>query len=346
MTLVIDSLRKRLGSFELASLSLTVNRGEYFVLLGPSGVGKTVLLELIAGLLRQEHGTISWDGRDVSCAPPERRNFAIVYQDYALFPHMSVRSNLAYGLRARKQASNVAGPRLSELARQVGIHELLERAPATLSGGEQQRVALARAMVTAPELLLLDEPLSAVDLQFRRVLRKLLKQLHRNSETTFLHVTHDVDEAVQLGERIGVMLDGEIRQIGTPLQLFQWPTDPAVADFLGMRNILPVEPLSDGDCRANGVTIHVGPRSEPYSHIWIRPEEILLSTERFDSTARNQIGCEVVEWEMRDVLVAVRLRCADLSLSALITFGSFEKLNPQSGSCLYATFKSSAIHCF
>jgi molybdate/tungstate transport system ATP-binding protein len=346
MTLVVDSLDKRLGSFELSSFSLTVNRGEYFVLLGPSGVGKTVLMELIAGLLRPDRGHISWMGRDVTNAPPERRNFAIVYQDYSLFPHLTVRSNLAYGLWARRQARDQTADRLDEVARQVGIRELLARTPATLSGGEQQRVALARAMVVGPELLLLDEPLSAVDLQFRRVLRKLLKQLHRESRTTFLHVTHDVEEAVLLGERIGVMLDGSLRQLGTPIELFQHPTDPDVAEFLGMRNILAVDPLGDGQCSAQGVPIHVSRREERYSYIWIRPEEILLSAERFDSSARNQLACEVLDWEMRDVLVTVRLRSKDLTFSALITFGSFQELNPQPGSRIYATFKSTAIHCF
>jgi len=346
MTLVVDSLGKRLGSFELPSLSLTVNRGEYFVLLGPSGVGKTVLLELIAGLLRQDRGSIGWDGADVSYAPPERRGFAIVYQDYALFPHLSVRHNLAYGLRARKLARQELTARLTEVARQVGIADLLDRSPGTLSGGEQQRVALARAMVIAPELLLLDEPLSAVDLQFRRVLRKLLKQLHRETRTTFLHVTHDVEEALQLGERIGVMLDGSLRQIGTPIELFQHPTDPDVADFLGMRNILAVHPLSDGACSAKGVPIQVGPRAEPYSHIWIRPEEILLSHAEFESSARNQLRCTVHDCEIRDVFVAVRLTCGGLELSALITFASFVELDLQPGSHLFATFKSSAVHIF
>jgi molybdopterin-binding protein len=259
---------------------------------------------------------------------------------------MTVRHNIAYGLRSARLDGSERSQRMNEVAETMGIKELLQRSPTTLSGGEQQRVALARALVISPELILLDEPLSAVDLQFRRVLRNQLKQLHRDTGATFLHVTHDVDEALQLGQRIGVMLDGQIRQTGTPEELFQRPSDADVADFLGMRNILSAEPRHNGECLVSGVPVHVGERGHQYEYIWIRPEEILLSRERFESSARNQLDCTVIDWEMRDVLVAVRLKQRDLELSALVTYASYEKLQIAKGAKLFVTFKSSAVHCF
>jgi molybdopterin-binding protein len=277
----------------------------------------------------------------VSFAPPERRGFAIVYQDYALFPHLSVRGNLAYGLRARKLARQELTARLNEVARRVGIAELLDRSPGTLSGGEQQRVALARAMVISPELLLLDEPLSAVDLQFRRVLRKLLRQLHQDSGTTFLHVTHDVEEAVQLGERIAD-LDRRMRLVSTPVELF---SDKRIKKSPISRHVQhPGGPaLRDSECSASGIPIRRTTRAA--LHIWIRPRRSCCHTSSF--LQRPQPAqCMIKDWEMRDVLVAVRLTCGNLELSALITFASLEELQLQPGAHLYATFKSSAVRCF
>ncbi len=346
MTLELKSVRKRLGSFELPELSLTVQEGEYFVLLGPSGVGKTVLLELIAGLLSPDAGEIHWRGRDITNCPPERRGFAIVYQDYALFPHLTVLENIVYGLRARGVARAEARARAAAPAEQLNLVPLFDRLPETLSGGEKQRVALARALVVSSGLLLLDEPLSALDRRMRRRLQREFKRIQQRTGTTFVHVTHDVDEAVTLGQRVGVMLGDRLHRVGTPLELFREPNDPEVAEFLGMRNIFTVEPGPDGYCRANGARIHVGQRPEPYQHIWIRPEEILLSRTAFESSARNQFRCAVEGWGFQDVLVSVRLAVGGLKLIALITYNSFEKLGVGQGTELYATFKSSAVHCF
>ena len=346
MTLQLKSVRKRLGSFVLPELDLTVEEGEYFVLLGPSGVGKTVLLEIVAGLLAPDAGEIRWRGRDITTCPPERRGFAIVYQDYALFPHLTVWQNIAYGLHARGVARLDIRERLNATARQLSIESLLARMPATLSGGEQQRVALARALVVAPELLLLDEPLSAVDTCMRRRLQREFRRIQQQTGTTFMHVTHDVDEAVMLGHRVGVMLGDRLHSIATPAELFRTPSSPEVAGFLGMRNILAVSPCTQGYCKTDGVRVHVGERPEPYRQIWIRPEEILLSRAAFESSARNQFNCVVQEWEFQDVLVNVRLAIENLRLSALITRASFEELAVSRGTELYATFKSSAVHCF
>ncbi|NIM20571.1 MAG: ATP-binding cassette domain-containing protein [Candidatus Latescibacteria bacterium] len=346
MTLVLESIQKRMGSFTLPNLDLEVKEGEYLVLVGPSGVGKTVLLEIIAGLLNPDSGNIFWRNRNVTSCAPERRGFGIMYQDYALFPHLTVFQNIVYGLNSRGLPRIDVKERAISAAEMVNIVPFLERLPDELSGGEKQRVALARALVVAPELLLLDEPLSAVDMHLRRRLQRELKRIQEQTGTTFVHVTHNVDEALTLGHRIGVMLDGHLRQIGPPEEIFRKPTDREVARFLGMRNIFAVRVGGQGFCEANGVKIHVGERPVPYRHIWIRPEEIILSREAFESSARNQFRCVVEDWDYQDILVRVVVALENLRLSVMITYKSFDKLGIDRGVELMATFKSSAVHCF
>jgi len=344
--LELRSISKRMGDFAVAALDLELREGEYFVVLGPSGVGKTVLVEMIAGLIRPDAGRIFWRGRDITLLAPEKRRFAIVYQEYVLFPHMSVAGNIGYGLRAAGVRRSEADRRIAAIAEKVGVAGLLSRRPETLSGGEKQRVALARALVTEPEMLLLDEPLSALAPPARVRLRNELKRVHVETGTTFLHVTHDVESAMSLGQRIGVMLENSIRQVAAPEALFRTPSDRAVADFLGMRNVLAVEQAASGECRTCGVTIQAASADESTSHIWIKPEEILLSAEPFDSSARNQFKCTVTDWEHAGSLLAVRVRSGELCLAALVTHSSFRKLGVAGGVELYATFKSSAVHCF
>lgn len=214
--LELRSLYKRLGTFQMRDLNLWLDQGEYFVLLGPSGAGKTVLLETIAGLIRPDAGKVLWKGVDVTTTPPEARGFAVVYQDYALFPHMTVERNIAYGLRARGLPRAESARRVRSVAETVNIAGLLRRRITHLSGGERQRVALARALVTQPEVLLLDEPTSALDTDTRLPLQEELKRLHREMGTTFLHVTHNAEEALYLGDRAGLIIDGCIHRVGLP----------------------------------------------------------------------------------------------------------------------------------
>lgn len=337
----LQSVGKKLGSFSMSELNLDVESGEYMVLLGPSGVGKTILIELIAGLIRPDSGMVFWQGRDITSYPPELRGFSVVYQDYSLFPHMTVYANLAYGLRAGNTKESVRS-----VAMRIGIEHLLDRHPQRLSGGEQQRVALARALITKPQLLLLDEPLSSLDANTRRQLRRELKQTQRETGTTFLHVTHDVEEAVVLGNRIGVMLEGKIRQVDTPQSLFRTPSDADVAQFLGMQNVFQVSEVHNGVCRVGGTNIFASALDDSTSHVWIKPEEVVLSTQPFESSARNQLKCVVQEWEQSGPLPAVRMACGELVLTALITYESFSELAVRPGIDIYATFKSSSVHCF
>jgi len=227
--LELRSICKRLGAFELEDFDLRMEPGEYLVLMGPSGVGKSVLIEIACGLLAPDRGAVLYDGQDITATPPEARMFAVAYQDYALFPHMSVRANIGYGLHARgKRGDRIAG-RVDEMAEMLGVSALLDRQPVSLSGGEQQRVALARALVTEPRLLLLDEPLSSLDGGARLRLRRELKRIQRETGTPFLHVTHDPREALQLGDRVAIMIDQRIVQLGAPREVLRRPVDEEVA---------------------------------------------------------------------------------------------------------------------
>ncbi|MCP4376438.1 MAG: ATP-binding cassette domain-containing protein [bacterium] len=343
--LELKSIAKRLGEMDMSDVSLTLQTGEYFALLGPTGVGKTVLIEIIAGLVRPDSGGVSWAGADITSLPPERRGFAVVYQDYALFPHLSVERNIAYGARACGCDRDEISARTARLAGMLGITELLTRRPDTLSGGEQQRVALARALAAEPKLLLLDEPLSALDTNTRLRLRRELKRISSELGTTIFHVTHEPEEAMALADRIGVMLDYRLRQVAAPEELFRRPTDASVARFLGIRNVLTVSSVRDDICEVAGQFIHASSANESTRHLWIMPEELLLSDQPFTSSALNQFKCSVIDWDHSDALLAVQLACGDLRLVALITYTSFQQLNIEPSRELYVTFKSSAIHC-
>ncbi|RLC33920.1 MAG: ABC transporter [Deltaproteobacteria bacterium] len=238
----LDDIVVRLGDFCLNSVSLSITKGEYLVLLGPTGTGKTVLLETIAGIHRPRKGRIWINGRDVTRQPPEKRGLGIVYQDYALFPHLNVEQNIAFGLRSTGMSERQSLRTMEDLVRFLDIGHLLKRRPAQLSGGEQQRVALARALVMKPFLLLLDEPLSALDRASRDRLRHELKRIHREIGVTILHITHDLEEALFLADRMAIMENGSILQHDRPEAVFARPNSRAVAKIAGIRNLLEAIP--------------------------------------------------------------------------------------------------------
>ena len=214
--------------------NLTVGDGEFVVLVGPSGCGKTTTLRMIAGLEEITNGQITIAGKVVNNVAPKDRDIAMVFQNYALYPHMTVYKNMAFGLRMRKFARKEIDRRVQDAAKLLGIEELLARRPKALSGGQRQRVAVGRAIVRDPKAFLFDEPLSNLDAKLRGVMRAELKELHRRLQTTTVYVTHDQEEAMSLGDRIVVMLDGVIRQCGHPLSIYDHPTDRFVAGFVGM----------------------------------------------------------------------------------------------------------------
>ncbi len=270
----------------LDAVSLQVPRGEFFSLLGPSGCGKTTLLRLLAGLDRPDSGEIRLGGRPATDLPPHRRPVNTVFQSYALFPHLTVRENVAFGLRMKRVPRAEVERRVAAAMALTRIEDLAERRPARLSGGQQQRVALARALVNEPEVLLLDEPLAALDADLRRRLQTELKALQRRLGITFIHVTHDQEEALALSDRIGLLRAGRLEQVGPPRALYEHPRTRFVAEFLGACNLLPARPIARPEADRWRVETELGllelvgpppPTDRETLTLAIRPEHVELA---------------------------------------------------------------------
>ncbi len=229
-------MSKQLGDFHLADVSLEINDGEYFVVLGPTGTGKTVVLETIAGMYQPDQGSIIYNDQNLPDLYPEHRQIGFVYQDYALFPHLTVKENIIFGAKIKKFPIDEIQKKLDQMVEMLGIGHLLHRYPSTLSGGEQQRTALARALITSPKILLLDEPLSALDPRSKEVFQQELKRIHQRLKNITIHVTHDFNEAIFLADRIGIMHKGKLVQVGTPKEIFENPASDFVANFLGVEH--------------------------------------------------------------------------------------------------------------
>jgi iron(III) transport system ATP-binding protein len=269
------------GVVALGDISLTIHEGEFVCFLGPSGCGKTTLLRIIAGLERQNIGAVRMRGRDVSGLPPSQRNYGIVFQSYALFPNLTVARNIAYGLETRKIDRGRISARVDELLDLIHLPAHKQRYPAQLSGGEQQRVALARALAPSPMLLLLDEPLSALDARVRLALRHEIKNLQRRLGITTIMVTHDQEEALAMADRIVVMNHGGVEQVGTPTEIYMEPRSLFVARFVGQMNVLPAHAHAHpGWARIGAESVrHRGtdalPSGTPLT-LAIRPEELVI----------------------------------------------------------------------
>ncbi len=254
-SLTLKGITKRFGkAIALSGVDLYVEDGEFCVLLGPSGCGKSTLLNIIAGLIPQEEGTVLLDGQPVDRLAPRDRDVAMVFQSYALYPHMKVADNLSFGLRMRGLPKASIRERVTEAARVLGIEDLLDRKPRELSGGQQQRVAMGRALVRRPRLFLLDEPLSNLDARLRANVRLELKQLHHHIRGTIVYVTHDQVEAMTLGDIVVVMRDGKVHQIGRPETIYAQPADTFVATFIGS----PEMNLYHGRLVLNGLGVRCG----------------------------------------------------------------------------------------
>jgi iron(III) transport system ATP-binding protein len=277
--LQLDGITKQFGDFQaLKGIDLQIPAGEFICFLGPSGCGKTTLLRIIAGLEAQTGGRLRQAGRDISTLPPAQRDYGIVFQSYALFPNLTVADNVAYGLVNRRTPRAQVRARVSELVTLVGLPGSEAKYPAQLSGGQQQRIALARALATAPGLLLLDEPLSALDAIVRVQLRQEIKRLQRQLGVTTIMVTHDQEEALSVADRIVVMNHGVIEQVGTPLQVYREPASAFVADFVGRINALPARTAAGGALQIGDTHIgSAGPAGAPGREVtvYLRPEDVL-----------------------------------------------------------------------
>lgn len=275
----LSGIAKTYGrSVALHPTDLDIRDGEFFTFLGPSGSGKTTLLRMIGGFIDPSAGRIEIGGRDVTGLPAHRRNLGVVFQSYALFPHLTVAGNVAFGLKMRGIARAERERRALAALDLVGLSDFVSRFPAQLSGGQQQRVALARAMVIEPDVLLLDEPLGALDLALRKRMQRELRALHRKLGRTFIFVTHDQDEAMTLSDRIAVLAEGQIQQVDTPEVLYDRPTSAFVAGFLGDSNILNGTLVAEGFQLPDGtlVPLETGGRMGP-SALAIRPERLRLA---------------------------------------------------------------------
>ncbi|MBV8768959.1 MAG: ABC transporter ATP-binding protein [Hyphomicrobiales bacterium] len=283
-------------------LSLTIRKGELLTLLGPSGCGKTTLLNMIAGFEVPSGGSIVIDGRDVTAVPPYRRETGMVFQSYALFPHMNVFENVAFGLRMRKMAELAIERAVGRALEMVKLDGFASRRVGQLSGGQQQRVALARAIVIGPKVLLLDEPLSALDKNLRRAMQLELRELHERTGLTTVFVTHDQEEALGLSDRIVVMSRGEIQQVAAPLELYRSPANGFVASFIGEINRLPPARCRiEGDEAVFEIAGHVVLRARrrekltiaegQETHLFVRPEHLTIATSK--SSAQNKVSCRV-----------------------------------------------------
>jgi ABC-type Fe3+/spermidine/putrescine transport system ATPase subunit len=345
----IKNLYVNLGDFSLEDISLTVNEGDYFVILGPTGAGKTVLLESIAGLNPIKRGAIFLKDRDITREKPEQRGISIVYQDHALFPHLSVKGNILFGLKLRRKKSQEMTAVLEWLTDLFGISSLLHRKPQTLSGGERQKVALARALSTRPDVLLLDEPLSALDPGTREAMQEELYRLHRTLKSTVVHVTHDFEEAMALGNRIAVIGDGRLKQAGTPEQIFRRPDSEFVARFTMMRNIFTGEmikkPGGDTVFRTDGVEISIPDYREGIDHLGIRPDDIDIlpaDTAHIDANTFSGTVTRIVD---KGPVLYVTVRVPP-DFCCLVTRRDRIEKGLEEGKQVKITFKADSAHPF
>lgn len=345
----LENLNVRVGNFDLHDISLEVPRAGYALIIGPTGSGKTTLLEAVAGHARLRSGRVIMHDDDVTALPPEQRGLGFVYQQYHLFPHLSVRDNIGYGLLRRPNAHN--GRRVEELAETLGITALLGRTVRGLSGGEQQRVALARALAPKPSILLLDEPFAAVDPSTRHVLRRELMQMHEREGITTLQVTHDFDEALRLGDVVAVLSEGRIAQNGTPEQVFRYPNSAFVARFVGTGNVIAgtVERIEQegstpfrGRFQGESLTLDVVAEREGPIHAVIRPEDIVLSLTAHPDSARNRLHGIVTRLERLGPITLVHLDMGQPLIASVTTLSS-EEMGLGPGVRVIGTCKATAI---
>lgn len=340
--LEIDKIQKTFGhNVVVHGFDFAAERGEFISLLGPSGCGKTTVLRMVAGFERQTAGTIRLDGRDISMLPPNQRKVGMVFQAYALFPNMTVAQNIAFGLKIAQRPAGEIASRVAEMLDMIKLSGHGERYPFQLSGGQQQRVALARALAIKPKMLLLDEPLSALDAKIRVSLREEIRAVQRELGITTLFVTHDQEEALSISDRIVVMSEGRIEQIGTPFEIYNRPRTRFVASFVGILNLLEgrvIDPAS-GRIEVHGRELVVTggfprARAGDAATLALRPEAITIGQ---GGDHANHLEGNIDDVGFQGAVVRIRVRCND-SLISLDSFNSRSAPPPERGTPVTISF--------
>jgi len=346
--LTLDNISLQAGNFELKNISFNVEKGDYFVILGISGVGKSLLLESIAGLLKTNSGEIFLRGKNITEEKIQKRNISIVYQDADLFPHMSVYENIAYPLKSKKEKE--IKEKVLNAAEQVGITDKLNRKPETLSGGEYQRVALARSLAAGNDIFLLDEPLSSLDSKSKSELRALLRKLNR-SGITIIHVTHDYEEAISLANKIGIMENGKLVHIASPVEIFKHPKSEFVAHFTGIKNFFRGElktiQVSDlKEFSSNGLKIFcLTDVEDGEAFLMIQPDEISISNQVEIGSARNHFKGKITDIAPAKLglEIYVDIGC---EMVALISSDARKSIGLEIGKEVWINFKASSCKIY
>ncbi|MDY6911176.1 MAG: ABC transporter ATP-binding protein [Chloroflexota bacterium] len=345
----IRNLCVTLGDFRLHNVSFTVRKGEYFVLLGPTGSGKTALLETIAGLNSVTDGQIRVDGREINSLAPERRDISIAYQDHVLFPHLSILDNITFGLRQRGKSKKAARVETAWVVDILGISHLLERRPHGLSGGERQKAALARALAIQPKVLLLDEPFGSLDPDTRERVQNELQSVHQQLGLTIIHVTHDFEEAISTSDRLAVIEQGFIAQMGTVTELFRKPNSEFVARFLMTRNIIKGEiqenKTSNAFMRIGDITVPLITDLRGEHHVCVRPEDISISSHATVSDVRAAFKGRIEHISDRGSVVYVAVS-GPPEFVVLLTRREYLKMKLEKNQEVFLSFDIDTIHIF
>lgn len=342
---VLEGVFKKFQGFTLGPLNLEIPQGSFFMLMGPTGSGKTLLLETIAGLCVPDSGRVFSKGADITLEKPGKRDVGIVYQDSALFPHMTVRQNLEYGLRWNPPGK-VTVDRLADM---LDLGRIMHRFPGRLSGGEKQRTALARALATGPSVILLDEPMSSLDPHFRGNLRREIREIHRTTGTTFVMATHDFSDSLSLGTSGAVVNKGKIEQQGEIDEIFFRPGSPFMASFVGMKNVLPVTFGTGQAVTGNGLKVALNSQAPSgRGHIAVSPDSIALSRGRSSelSSVRNRFTGVAVEISRDGYGFLVGVECCGHVFYSSITPASLELLKLREGMEVTLSWKASSVHIF
>jgi molybdate/tungstate transport system ATP-binding protein len=349
MTIAFDHVSLALGEFALKDISFTVRDGEYFFIIGPSGAGKTIILEAIAGLHIPDRGKILHSGRDVSTIPPEQRGVGLVYQDYSLFPHMTVEKNIAFGLKMHRLPLSEIKKTVEGLMTRFGIVHLRSRTTLTLSGGEMQRVALARALAIEPDILLLDEPLSALDPGMKEYFIHVLKDIHRDNGLTIIQVSHDRHEILSLGTRMALIMDGCLKQEGSVREVYAAPATRQVAEFIGYENVIDGVVVSsrDGECLidARGKHLRASCTVQEGREVTfcIGADEIIVHPPDYSPRGQeNVIQATVTALTQAGYLTRVRID-AGIVLSMVMVRETAEEMGLKVGSPVLITIRKNSI---